>query len=108
MDLTVRLFRPDAQIGVVRVKPIPRRHAALHGESTRMILGALRDAPELLTTRQIVRRIMEQRGMNTADLGMAETMRLRTATSLRMLHSGKVTAEGEGRLGAPRLWELVE
>lgn len=107
VDLTIRLFRPDAQIGVVRVKPIPRRHAALRGESTRMILGALRDAVEPLTTRQIVRRVMDERGMNTADLQMAETMRLRMATSLRkMLHRGTVTSD-DGRAGARR-WGLAD
>ncbi len=86
----------------MRVKPIPRRHAALRGESTRMIMAALRDAKEPITTRQIVRTVMEQRGMNTADTAMAETMRLRMATSLRkMLNRGKVTAD-DGKAGARR------
>lgn len=107
VDLTIRLFRPDAQIGVIRVKPIPRRHAALRGESTRMIMGALRDAPEALTTRQIARKVMEERGMNTADQDMAETMRLRLATSLRKLaHRGKVTGD-DSRAGARR-WRLED
>jgi hypothetical protein len=106
VDVTIRLFRPDAQIGVVRVKPIPRRHAALRGESTRMILSALREASEPLTTRQIVRKVMDERGMNTADLAMVETMRLRMATSLRKLrHRGKVTAESEG--GRNMRWSLI-
>jgi len=87
MDVTIRLFRPDAQIGLVRVKPIPRRHAALRGESTRMIFTALRETKESLTTREIVRVVMEARGMNTADQAMAETMRLRLATSLRKLRN---------------------
>ena len=101
-DVTIRLFRPDAQIGLVRVTPVPRRHAALRGESTRMIMGALRDAPEPLTTRQIVRRMMEQRGMNTADTQMAETMRLRAASQpAEMLHRGNVTAD-DGRVGVRR------
>lgn len=106
MDVTIRLFRPDAQIGVVRVKPIPRRHAALRGESTRMILGALREAPEPLTTRGIVRQVMDARGMNTADKAMVDVMTMRMAASLRkMLHRGKVVA-ADGVEGARR-WRLA-
>ena len=105
LDLTIRLFRPDAEIGVVRVKPIPRRHAALRGESTRMILGALRDAGEPLTTRAIVRVVMEARGMNTADLAMVGTMRLRLATSLRKLCNRKKVVSDDGQRGARR-WSL--
>lgn len=107
VDVTIRLFRPDAQIGVVRVKPIPRRHAALRGESTRMILGALREAAEPLTTRAIVRHVMKARGMNTADLAMAETMRLRMATSLRKLHNRCKVVSDDGQRGARR-WSLPQ
>ena len=106
LDVTIRLFRPDAEIGVVRVKPVPRRHAALHGESTRMMLGALREAGEPLTTRGIVRKVMEARGMNTADKAMVETMNVRMAPSLRkLLHRGKV-AVADGVPGARR-WKLA-
>ncbi len=106
MDVTIRLFRPDAQIGLVRVKPIPRRHAALRGESTRMIFTALRETREPLTTREIVRVVMEARGMNTADQAMAETMRLRLATSLRKLRNrGKLMADKEN--GRNTRWRLA-
>lgn len=106
IDVTIRLFRPDAEIGVVRVKPIPRRHAALRGESTRMMLGALREAGEPLTTRGIVRRVMEARGMNTSDTLMVETMTKRMRSSLRrLLHRGKV-AVADGTAGSRR-WKLL-
>ncbi len=106
LDVTIRLFRPDAEIGVVRVKPIPRRHAALRGESTRMMLGALRETGEPLTTRGIVRKVMEARGMNTADKAMVDTMNVRMASSLRkLLHRGKVVVAA-GPPGARR-WKLA-
>ncbi len=106
MDVTIRLFRPNAQIGLVRVKPIPRRHAALRGESTRMIFTALRETREPLTTREIVRVVMEARGMNTADQAMTETMRLRLATSLRKLRNrGKLMADKEN--GRNTRWRLA-
>jgi hypothetical protein len=106
VDLTIRLFRPNMEIEVIRVKPIPWRHAALRGESTRMIMGALREAAGPLTTREIVGRVMEARGMNTADKAMCETIRLRLASSLlKLKNRGKVVAEKEG--GRNRRWGLA-
>lgn len=106
LDVTIHLFRPALEIGLVRVKPVPRRHAAVRGESTKMILGALRTAKEPMTTRELVRVIMEQRGMNTADPQMVSTMRLRIASSLNKLHHRKrVVSHGEP--GAGRRWSVA-
>ena len=106
LDATLRLFRPDVEIGVVRIKPIPRRHAAVRYESSRLIYSLLREAKGSLTTRDLVRGIMEARGMNTADHAMVETMRLRLASTLRKLrHRGKLTAEKEA--GRNMRWGLV-
>ena len=66
LAVTIRLFRPAMEIGVVRVKPVPRRHAALRGESTRMMLGALRQAGEPLTPRGIVRKVEVVPSVRTA------------------------------------------
>jgi len=88
----------------IGTKPIPRRHAVLYGEATRMMMGALRVAGEPPTTRGIVRKVMEARGMNTADKAMVETMNVRMASSLRkLLHQGKVA---DGAPGARR-WKLA-
>ncbi len=50
-----------------------------------MKLGALRKEGEPLTTRGIVRKVMEVRGMNTADKAMVDTINVRMASSLRKL-----------------------
>jgi len=106
VDSTLRLFQPDIEIGFVRIKPIPRRHAAGQHESSRLIYAVLREAPEPLTTRALVRAIMEARGMNTADHAMVETMRLRLATSLRKLRNrGKLVSDKEN--GRNMRWALA-
>ena len=64
VDATLKLFRPDMEIGIVRVRPTPRRHAAFRGESSRMILTMLRQAGAPMTTRDIVLKVMEARGLN--------------------------------------------
>lgn len=106
LDTTIRLFRPDTEIGVVRIKPIPRRHAAVRHESSRILFSLLREAGRPLTTREIVRAVMENRGLNTADHAMVETMRLRLASTLRKLKNrGKLVASVEA--GRNMRWGLV-
>ena len=39
VDATIKLFEPDRQIGIVRIRPTPRRHQAIRGESSRMFAG---------------------------------------------------------------------
>jgi len=97
VDSTLRLFHPDVEIGVVRIKPVPRRHAAVRHESSRLIFAVLREATEPMTTRALAKAIMEARGMNTADHAMVEAMRGRLASTLRKLRNrGKLVSEKEG------------
>ena len=106
VDATLKLFQPDMEIGIVRVRPTPRRHTAFRGESSRMILNMLREAGGPMTTRDIVLAVMTARGLNVTDKPMAETMRMRVSSSLRgMRERGSVTSS-EGR-GASILWTLA-
>lgn len=106
LDATLRLFRPDVEIGAVRIRPLPRRHTAVRHESSRLIYAVLREAAGPLTTRELTRAVMEARGMNTADHAMAETMREPMASTLRKLKNrGKVVAEK--REGKNQRWALA-
>ncbi len=98
VDSTIRLFHPDVEIGVVRIKPVPRRHVAVRHEASRLIFAVLREAAGPMTTREIVRAVMESRGMNTADHTMVQTMVLRMASTLRKLKNrGKLVADKQDR-----------
>jgi len=106
LDSTLRLFRSNIEVGVVRIKPIPRCHAAVRHESCRLIFGVLRDAAGPMTTRELVRAVMEARDMNTADHTMFEKMKLRMAFTLRKLKSrGKLEADSQD--GKSRRWRLA-
>jgi len=106
VDSTIRLFHPDVEIGVVRIKPVPRRHAAVRHESSRIIFGVLREATGPMTTREIVRAVMEARGMSTADHAMVQTMVLRMASTLRKLKNrGKLAADKQD--GRDQRWRLA-
>ncbi len=106
VDSTIRLFHPDVEIGVVRIKPVSRRHAAVRHESSRLISGVLREATGPMTTREIVRAVMEARGMNTADHAMVQTMLLRMGSTLRKLKNrGKLVADKQD--GKHQRWGLA-
>lgn len=106
LDSTLRLFRPDVEIGVVRMNPIPRRHAAVRHESCRLVFTSLRESPEPMTTCSIVRAIMEARGMNTADHAMVGTMVIRLASTLRKLKNrGKLVPDKQD--GKNMRWRLA-
>ena len=106
LDVTIRLFWPDAEIGVVRVKPIPRRsrgaarreHPDDHGGAAE-VSRAADDPPDRAgshgATRDEYRRYRD-----------GHTMRLRMASSLlKMKNRGKVRAvDGTG---GTRRWGLA-
>ena len=107
VDATIKLFQPDMDIGIVWIRPTPRRHAAFRGESSRMILNLLRESGGPMTTRDIVLAVMHARGLNTTDKPMAETMRQRVTSSLRGLRDRGTLSSCEGQ-GASVLWRLAE
>lgn len=106
VDVTIKLFQPDAPIGIVRVRPTPRRHAAFRGESSRLILNTLREADGPMTTRDIVLKVMEARGLNAADRVLHEAIRLRVSASLLGLRDRGSLKSGDGK-GAGVLWTIA-
>ena len=107
VDAVIRLFQPDAPIGLVRVRPTPRRHHAIRGESSRLILRMLGEARVPMTTRDILPRVMEARGLNAADRDMYEAMRHRVSACLRGLRErGRLASEGKA--GAGVKWWVAE
>lgn len=74
VDATIRLFRPDADPEGLPVKPLPARFAAGKGEMARLLLGALRDAPDAMTIDQLSRHVMGERSMNADDTRLRKIM----------------------------------
>lgn len=96
LDGTIRLFAPEADLAVVRVRPTVRRHEASRGDTSRIIGSLLREHGPM-TTRDVTAKVMEARGLNQADAALVATLRLRTGASLRgMRERGKLWSEGKG------------
>jgi hypothetical protein len=82
LDATIRLFDPDADLASVGAKPYPPRHAAHKGEMARFVYAALRDADGPLTSLDIARKVMEGRGLDTADASATVLIRKRVGACL--------------------------
>ena len=104
LDATIRLFDPESAIGIVRVRPVPRRHQAIRGESSRLILAMPRDAQAPMATRDLVFRVMQARGLNAADRAMAHTMGLRVGASLRGLRQRGVLMSSQSKGQSMNWW----
>lgn len=107
LDGTIRLFQPDIDLSVVKVRPTPRRHEAHRGDTSRLILTILREAGEPLSHRVITVKVMAARGLNEADKLLFETMRNRVGASLRGLRKRSSLASGEGK-NSKMLWAIAD
>ena len=98
VDNVLRQFQPDIALDEIRPKPVPPRHTAFHGEIAKVILNTLRETGLALTTKDIMFRVMTERGLNVADPRLSETVHKRVGASLRHLRAkGHVTsAAGAG------------
>ena len=106
VDATIRLFQPDIDLSVVKVRPTPRRHLAHRGDTSRLILSLLREAGETLSHREITQLVMTARGLNLADRALCQTMRDRVGASLRGMRGRGRVIGGKGK-GLGVRWGLA-
>ena len=107
VDATIRLFQPDIDLDVVKVRPTPRRHEAHRGDTSRLVLSLLREAGEGLSHRELTQRIMQARGLNLTDRALCQTMRDRVGASLRgMRERGRLVTDGG--VGRAVRWKVAE
>jgi hypothetical protein len=106
IDATIRIFNPAIDIGAIRAKPVPPRHAAFKGEVTRVVFKALREAKEPITSRDIALRLMTERGLNPDDRELSIIMVKRVCACLRVQKKKGLTRNAES-LGNLQGWEMV-
>jgi hypothetical protein len=86
LDAAIRVFDPAR-------KP-PRVKAAREGRTSRLILGALRDAQAPMTVRAIAERIAGQRGVSPADRAAMEAL-VHNVRNTTARHAGKALVREE-------------
>ena len=108
IDAAIRIFDPAFDPEGIRPKRFPAGHVTYRGELVRIILTLLREAPGPLTTKEVARHIMVERGQNTADDAMVTVMTRRTGALLRHYRErGSVRSIKDPRRGQFDLWEIA-
>ena len=82
IDAAIRIFDPQADIGAIKAKAYPPRHAAFRGEMMRHVMGCLRVATEPVTTRDVATVVMKARGLNPDDPELLVTIRKRVGACM--------------------------
>jgi hypothetical protein len=72
VDAAIRIFDPSYDVEGVRQKIPSAAHRAIRGDMTRATLDALRGAPGPMTTKELARHVMAERGLNTADTALLQ------------------------------------
>lgn len=83
VDAAIRIFDPSYDVEGIRQKLPTAAHRALRGDLTRATLDALHDAPGPMTTKELARHVMAERGLNTADAALLQLFTRRTGALLR-------------------------
>jgi len=96
LDATIRIFRPDIDLEVIKPKPMPPRSQAFRGEMTRLLLSALRQSQGPLKTSELTRHVMAERGLNSADTRLMLTLSKRVGASLRHLRNRGLVKSEDG------------
>ncbi len=107
IDATIRISNPDVDIGAIRSKPVPPRHAAFKGEVTRIVFKALREAKSPITSRDIALRLMSERGLNAGDRELSVIMVKRVCACLRVQRQ-KGFVRNVPTAGNLQGWQLAE
>ena len=83
-------------------------HRALRGDLTRATLDALRDAPGPMTTIELARHVMAERGLNTADKATLQLFIRRTGALLHWQNKrGILRSVKDEKHGRFDLWEIA-
>ena len=108
IDAAIRLFDPDYDVEGIRQKIPTAAHRALRGDVTRATLDALRDAPGPMKTKELARRVMAERGLNTADAALLQLFTRRTGALLRWQRKrGILRSVKDPKHGRFDLWEIA-
>ena len=105
LDAVIRQFDPEHEIAAIRPKRTRGPDCAGRGETSRYVLGVLREASEPLTTVEVARRFMADRGIDAAD---RKTVRQATKRiGMTLWHQrAKETVHGEQGPGPVMLWKV--
>lgn len=108
VDAAIRLFDPNYDVEGIRQKIPTAAHRSLRGDLTRAAFDALRDASGPMTTVELARHVMAERGLNTADTALLQLFTRRTGALLRWQRKkGVLRSVKDPKHGRFDLWEVA-
>jgi hypothetical protein len=108
VDAAIRIFDPNYDVAGIRQNIPSAAHRATRGDMTRATLDALRDAPGPMTTKELARHVMAERGLNTADAALLQLFTRRTGALLRWQKKrGILRSVKDPKHGRFDLWEIA-
>lgn len=107
IEATMRIFKPDLDASQFPTRPVPPAHQAFKGEITRIVLDAIRAAPEPPTARELAEIVMRERGLPVGDLKLLRVMQGRVGSMLNHWRRvKKVLRSDQGGDGVLR-WQIA-
>jgi hypothetical protein len=108
IDAAIRLFDPNYDVEGIRQKIPTAAHRALRGDLTGATLDALRDALGPMTTKELARHVMAERGLNTADVSLLQLFTPAHGALLRhQKKRGILRSVKDPKHGKFNLWEIA-
>jgi hypothetical protein len=108
VDAAIRIFDPSYDVEGIRQKIPSVVHRALRSDLTRAAIDALRDTPGPMTTKELARHVIAERGLNTADAALLQLFTRRTGALLRWQRNrGILRSVKDTQHGQFDLWEVA-
>jgi len=106
VDAVIRILKPDIDLEDLPERPVAPALSGTRGDLQRFLLDQLRRSNHPLSTFDLADAVMQERGLDSADLVVRKLLRHRTGYALSKLRNkGKVTS-GRSHRSAPLEWEL--
>ena len=106
VEASIRLFEPAFDFTEARVSRKPGERAASHGEMSKAVYAALRDAEGWLLLRTVQEAVIARCGLNVRDKAHRAVVARRVAAALRYMRS-RGTVESRFGEGLMREWRLA-
>jgi hypothetical protein len=104
IDYTIHLF--DSGYEIATIRDIPKLTNNFRGDTSKILLDALREADRPLNTEELAIKLVDGRHLDSGDPKIVNLFRARAGSTLQF-QRGKGLVRSTGRVGKMNLWELV-
>jgi hypothetical protein len=106
LDTAIRLFAPDAELDAIGPKRPAFPYTVMPGQTSRVVLDALREASQPLTTRELTLHVIAGRNLDAEDQALFLAIQKRVLASLRNLRM-RGMAQSDKPSGGNLRWALT-